>query len=434
MKIIADFHIHSKYSRATSQDMDLEHLDFWARVKGIDVVGTGDFTHPIWMSELKEKLEPQGGGLFKLQKEYQLNPKKIHNLKLPNLSLEKDVYFILTTEVSCVYSKAGRVRKIHLLIFAPDFETVEKISAQLSWIGNLKSDGRPILGLDSQELVKISFDSSPSCFVVPCHAWTPWFSIFGANSGFDSIEECFEEKTKYIKTIETGLSSDPEMNWRLSALDSITLISNSDAHSPVKLGREANVLDLENLNYENIIKALSKKNLKNKILYTIEFFPEEGKYHFDGHRLCGIRLSPKETIKNNYRCPKCGRPVTIGVAHRVEKLADRPEGVKPKGVPGFKHLIPLEEIIAECLGTKPGTVGVLSEYEKLVSEFGSEFNLLLENNLEKLNEVASPKIQEGIKRVWEEKVNVLPGYDGTYGIISIFGKNQKDLSRQGKLL
>jgi uncharacterized protein (TIGR00375 family) len=437
MKIIADFHIHSKYSRATSQDMDLEHLHFWAKAKGINVVGTGDFTHPGWILELKKKLEPKGGGLFKLKKEFELGPQEIYKSKLPEISLNREIYFLLTSEISCIYSKNGRVRKIHLLILAPDFEAVEKISVQLSWIGNLKSDGRPILGLDSLDLAKIVFNSSPKCLVIPCHAWTPWFSIFGANSGFDSIEECFEDKTKYIKAIETGLSSDPEMNWRLSALDNIILISNSDAHSPQKLGREANVLELENLSYENIAKALSEKGMgENKMLYTVEFFPEEGKYHFDGHRFCGVRLSPKETIKNNYRCPKCGKLVTVGVAHRMEKLADREEGIAaPLGSAGSRHLIPLEEIIAECLGTKPGTKGVLFEYKNLVSEFGSEFSLLLSDNLEKLSDVASAKIKEGIKRVWEGKINILPGYDGTYGIISIFGKKQKeDLSKQGKLL
>lgn len=438
MKIIADFHIHSKYSRATSQNMDLEHIDFWSKIKGIDVIGTGDFTHPAWFAELKEKLEPCANGLFKLKKEYRIKPQCNQDSKLPNINPSKEAYFILTTEISCIYSKGGKVRKIHFLIFAPDLETAEKISTQLSWIGNLKSDGRPILGLEASELLKITLDSSTDCRVVPCHAWTPWFSIFGANSGFDSIEECFEDYTKYIYAIETGLSSDPEMNWRLSALDSVVLISNSDAHSPGKLGREANILDLKELTYQNIIQAISKKNSeKNKIFCTIEFFPEEGKYHFDGHRACGIRLSPKETIHNNYRCPKCGQRVTVGVAHRIEKLADRPEGQKPDKAPDSKHLIPLEEIIAECLGVKTGTASVLAEYSNLVNEFGSEFNLLLNGNFKDLSEVVSPKIKEGIKRVQEGKVNVLPGYDGTYGIISIFGhksNEKKDFQKQMKLL
>jgi len=277
MKFVADFHIHSKYSRATSRDMDLESLDRWARIKGIKVLGTGDFSHPEWLKSLKEKLEPAEPGLFKLKKQ------------------DNGTRFILTNEISCIYSKSNRVRKIHVLIFAPSFEAVEKINTQLSWVGNLRSDGRPILGLDAKELAKIVLDSSQDCLVIPAHAWTPWFSIFGSKSGFDSIKECFEEYSKYIYAIETGLSSDPSMNWRLSALDKITLISNSDSHSPRKIGREANVFDTD-LSYGSIAEAIKTKN-PQKFLYTVEFFPEEGKYHYDGHRLCNICLSPRNQKK-----------------------------------------------------------------------------------------------------------------------------------------
>jgi len=277
MKFVADFHIHSKYSRATSRDMDLESLDRWARIKGIKVLGTGDFSHPEWLKSLKEKLEPAEPGLFKLKKQ------------------DNGTRFILTNEISCIYSKSNRVRKIHVLIFAPSFEAVEKINTQLSWVGNLRSDGRPILGLDAKELAKIVLDSSQDCLVIPAHAWTPWFSIFGSKSGFDSIKECFEEYSKYIYAIETGLSSDPSMNWRLSALDKITLISNSDSHSPRKIGREANVFDTD-LSYGSIAEAIKTKN-PQKFLYTDEFFPEEGKYHYDGHRLCNICLSPRNQKK-----------------------------------------------------------------------------------------------------------------------------------------
>ena len=284
MKFIADFHIHSKYSRATSKDMDLENLQKWAKIKGIKVLGTGDFTHPGWFKNLKSELEPAETGLYRFK------------LKTP----KDETRFILTAEISCIYNKNNRTRKIHLIIFSPSFEICEKINARLGWVGNLKADGRPILGMDAKELLKISLDSSKNCLVVPAHAWTPWFSIFGSKSGFDSIEECFDEYSRYIFAIETGLSSDPAMNWRLSILDKITLISNSDSHSPAKIGREANIFDTE-ISYPAITEAIKTKD-PQKFLSTIEFFPEEGKYHYDGHRLCGISLSPKETKKYNNIC------------------------------------------------------------------------------------------------------------------------------------
>ncbi|MBU0476659.1 endonuclease Q family protein, partial [Patescibacteria group bacterium] len=328
MKFIADFHIHSKYSRATSPQMDLENLDKWAKIKGIKVLGTGDFTHPEWFKNLKKKLEPAESGLFKIKNK------------------ESETRFILTSEISCIYSKGGKVRKIHILVFAPSFEVVEKINKQLSRIGNLKADGRPILGLDAKELAKIVLNASEDCLVVPAHLWTPWFSIFGSKSGFDSIEECFEDYSKYIFAGETGLSSDPAMNWRLSILDKITLISNSDAHSPQKIGREANVFDIE-VSYSAICEAIKSKDTQ-KFLYTIEFFPQEGKYHYDGHRNCNICLSPKESKKYNNLCPNCGRPLTIGVLNRVDILADREDDFKSEGAIPFKSLIPLTEIIAEA--------------------------------------------------------------------------------------
>jgi len=414
MNFIADFHIHSKYSRATSKNMDLENLDKWAKIKGIKVLGTADFTHPEWFKNLREKLEPAEQGLYKLK------------------NTGDETRFILTSEISCIYSKGGRVRKIHIVIFAPDFKTVEKINTHLGWIGNLKADGRPILGLDAKELAKIVLNASKDCFIVPSHAWTPWFSIFGSRSGFDSIEECFEDYTRYIYAIETGLSSDPPMNWRLSVLDKITLISNSDAHSPAKLGREANVFDTE-LSYPAIIQAIKTKDPK-KFLYTIEFFPQEGKYHYDGHRACNIRLSPKESKKYNNICPNCGRPLTLGVAYRVEELADRPEGTKPKGAISFKNLIPLEEIIANALGQGTGTKRVTQEYQSLIKEFGNEFEVLLNIPEKNLEANTLPEIAEGIVRVREGKVQVEPGYDGVYGKIMIFSKReQKKLSKQNTL-
>jgi len=415
MKIVADFHIHSKYSRATSPQMDLDSLDKWARIKGIDVLGTGDFTHPQWFKNLKEKLVSAEPGLFKLKKS------------------DSKIRFILTVEISSIYSKNNKVRKIHNLIFSPSFEIAEKINTQLGLIGNLKSDGRPILGLDSRELAKIVFNISKDCILIPCHIWTPWFSLFGSKSGFDSIEECFAEYSEYIFAGETGLSSDPAMNWRLSALDKITLVSNSDAHSPAKIGREANIFDLDFLSYSNIIEAIKSKNPK-KFLYTIEFYPEEGKYHYDGHRNCRITLSPKESKKYNNICPVCGKGLTIGVLNRVEKLSDRPEGFKPQDAIPFKSLIPLQEIIAESLGMGVGTKKTIKEYETLIENFGSEFNVLLEASLKDLKSVSRPEIAEGILRSREGKIYIEPGYDGVYGKIKIFSKEeQKKMSKQGNL-
>jgi DNA helicase-2/ATP-dependent DNA helicase PcrA len=414
MKFITDLHLHSKYSRATSPRMDLENLDKWARLKGIKVLGTGDFTHPQWFQNLKTKLEPEAPGLFKLK------------------NSNSATRFILTTEISCIYSKKGKVRKIHIVVLAPSFAIVEKINANLGWIGNLKADGRPILGLDSKELAKIVLNISEDNLVVPAHIWTPWFSLFGSKSGFDSIEECFEDYSKHIYAVETGLSSDPAMNWRLSALDKITLISNSDAHSPEKIGREANVFDTE-LSYSGIIEAIKSKDPQN-FLYTIEFFPQEGKYHYDGHRNCNISLSPQESKKYNNICPRCGKPLTIGVLNRVDELANREEGFKSEGAIPFKSLIPLEEIIAESLGTSPGTKQVTAEYQNLIGQFGNEFRVLLETSREELEKVSFPEIAEGIIRVREGKVNIEPGYDGVYGKIRIFQKGEKkEISKQETL-
>lgn len=416
MKFIADFHLHSKYSRATSLEMNLENLDQWAGIKGIKVLGTGDFTHPEWFKELKTKLEPVEVGLFKLK------------------NSKNETFFILTTEISCIYSKKGKVRKIHIIIFAPSFEIVEKINNKLSWIGNLRADGRPILGLDAKELLKIVLNISEDCLVVCSHAWTPWFSIFGSRSGFDSIEECFDEYSKYIFAIETGLSSNPEMNWRLSILDRITLISCSDAHSLSRLGREANVFETE-LNYLAIIEAIKSKD-PQKFLYTIEFFPEEGKYHYDGHRFCQISLSPQESKKYNNLCPSCGKPLTIGVLNRVEILADRPNGFRPPGTIPFKSLVPLNEIIAEAISQTKETKQVRKEYKNLIEKLGNEFNVLLEASCQELKKATLPEIAEGIDRVRKGKVYIDPGYDGVYGKIRIFsyGETKKTIGQKSLFL
>jgi len=414
MKFIADFHIHSKYSRATSRDMDLENLDKWAKIKGIKVLGTADFTHFEWFKNLKEKLEPAEPSLFKLK------------------NSDSPTRFLLTVEISNIYSKNGKVRKIHNLIFAPSFEIAEKINIHLGWIGNLKADGRPILGLDSKELAKIVLEISKDCLIIPAHAWTPHFGIFGSKTGFDSIEECFEEYSKYIYAGETGLSSNPEMNWRLSALDKIALISNSDAHSPQKLGREANVFDTE-LSYSKIIEAIKSKD-PQKFLYTIEFFPEEGKYHYDGHRACNIRLSPQESRKYNNICPNCGKPLTIGVLNRVEELADREDGFRPIGAIPFKSLIPLQEVIAEAIGQTVATKQVAAEYQNLIKKLGSEFSILLNVSQQNLEAATLPEISEAIIRVRQGKVQIEPGYDGVFGKIRIFSKGeQKEISKQKTL-
>ncbi len=422
MKFIADFHVHSKYSRATSKEMDVENLARWANLKGVGLLGTGDFTHPFYFAELKQKLQPTGNGIFTLKKEFKQSAGSVGNVH------QSEVHFMLTSEVSNMFQQGEASRRVHTLIFAPSFEVVEKINEELSQFGKLGSDGRPIFGFPTKELVEIITDITDECFIVPAHAWTPWFSVFGANSGFDSLQECFEEQTKHISCIETGLSSDPQMNWRWSALDKIALISNSDAHSPNRIGREANVFDCEK-SYKEIIKAIKTRD-KNKFLFTIEFFPEEGKYHYDGHRNCGILFSPAESRKNKNICPVCGRKLTVGVMHRVESLADRPEGFTPEWAIPCKHLIPLVEIIAEALNQGVDTKGVTNEYLRLVSIFGSEFRILLDLSLEELEKSTPPKVLEGIKRVRDEDVHITPGYDGVYGKIQIFAEKEKEETEQ----
>jgi uncharacterized protein (TIGR00375 family) len=400
---IADFHIHSRFSRATSANMDIESLAVFAKEKGIDLLGTGDFTHPEWLQELKEKLTPLDNGLLKCN----------------------DTNFILTTEVANVYFERGRTRKIHNLIFAQDFTVVERLNRRLAKFGDLRVDGRPTLDLSSKDLVEMVLGISSNCLIIPAHIWTPWFSLFGANSGFDAIEECFGELTEYIYGLETGLSSDPKMNWRLSSLDRFLLTSNSDAHSPSRIGREANLFDGE-MTYDGIITAFKDKR---SMRLTTEFFPEEGKYHYDGHRRCGVRFSPKESIAKGNLCPVCGRRVTIGVMHRVEELADREEGYVPEGVISFKHLIPLEEIISEAIGKGVGTVAVESEYKRIIQHFGSEFRVLLDLEEEELREFVPQKILKGIMKVRRGEVDIQPGYDGEYGKISIF-RNEEEGGEQ----
>ena len=378
----------------------METLARWAKKKGITLLGTGDFTHPTYFAELRSKLAPSGVGLFRLKKE------------------DQGIQYILTTEVSNIYTQNEKVRRIHNLIFAPSFEVVEAIRSKLGNLGKLSSDGRPIFSFPAKDLAKMILDISPDCLIIPAHAWTPWFSIFGANSGFDSIEECFGEMSRHIRAIETGLSSDPEMNWRLSVLDPITLISNSDAHSPNRLGREANAFDCA-LDYNEIVGTIRNKD-RRKLLFTIEFFPEEGKYHYDGHRHCGVIFSPTQTKTNQFLCPKCHKKLTVGVMHRVEELADRPEGFIPKNAIPSIHLIPLEEIIAEALGVRVGTKAVEAEYERLIDKGGSEFRILLDATPDELASFVPPNILNGIVRMRQGKVSIIPGHDGVYGKITLF--------------
>lgn len=413
MKFIADLHIHSKYSRATSNSMTPENLWKWSQIKGIGVLGTGDFTHPEWLKELKEKLEDSGTGLYTLKDNFQLND-------VP-LSCKAEMSFMLTAEISCIYSKNSKLRRIHSILLAPDFETVERINSRLSKIGNLSADGRPILGLDAKILLKIILDVSDRIMLIPAHAWTPHFAVFGAGSGFDSLDECFEELTPHVHAIETGLSSDPAMNWRLSALDKITLTSHSDAHSLQKIGREANILATD-LSYHAITESIKTRK---GFLKTIEFFPEEGKYHYDGHRFCKTSLPPEETIKNKGLCPVCGKKVTIGVMHRIEKLADRKPGFRPADAPDFLSVIPLIEIISETLNVGVSAKKTAALYFKLIENIGSEFKILTESSIEDIEKASSPRLAEAVACMREGKVHISPGYDGEYGKIKIFEEIEK---------
>ncbi|MDP8296754.1 MAG: endonuclease Q family protein [Candidatus Orphnella occulta] len=404
MKFTADFHVHTKYSRATSKAMDLEHIAEWSKLKGIDLVGTGDFTHPAWFKELRGKLKQLPSGLYE------------HN----------DAQFILTAEVSNMYSKNGRGRRIHTILVAPNLEVAGKIGKELGKRGNILSDGRPIFGFDVKDIVKLCLDISPDCMIIPAHIFTPWFSLFGSRSGFDTIEECFEEETKNIYALETGLSSDPAMNWRISALDKYTLLSNSDAHSPAKLGREVNVFDTE-MSYKGVIGAIKHKTKKN-MLFTVEFFPEEGKYHFDGHRDCGIQFSPEETKRHKGLCPKCNRPLTVGVMSRVDDLADRPDGFVPKNATPFKRMVPLQEIIAEAHKKGVQTKSVQSEYQRLVHYFGTEFEVLLHATEADLASCLSERLLQAVVKVRNGDLIISPGYDGEFGRVDIFTKEEKVLA------
>lgn len=444
MKLIADLHIHSHFSRATSANLTLEHLARWAQLKGVQIVGTGDIAHPGWLAEMREKLVPAEDGLFRLRDDLATAVEQ----EVPP-ACRGPVRFILGGELSNIYKRGEKTRKIHNVVFAPSFAAVEKLQARLERIGNIRADGRPILGLDSRDLLEIVLETDPACHLIPAHIWTPWFSLLGSKSGFDSVEECFADLTPHIFALETGLSSDPPMNWRVSALDRYTLVSNSDAHSPEKLGREANLFDCE-LAYAALFAALRTSPPTPPLAGTppptpplrgegsnvppsfagkgaggsggtIEFFPEEGKYHFDGHRACGIVWDPATTLAHGGLCPVCGKPVTVGVMHRVEELADRPAGIRPPSAQPFYSLIPLPELLSEIYGVGENSKQVQAEYMKLLDRLGPELSILREVPLEEIAAAGGERLGEGIGRMRRGEVFTQPGYDGEYGVIRVFG-------------
>ena len=411
MKMIADLHIHSRFSMATSKEGTPENLDFWARKKGISLIGTGDFTHPVWREELKERLVSEGNGLYRLRDAYV----KEESRKFPG----EGTRFVVSGEISSIYKKNGKTRKVHNVILLPSLEAADAMAQRLEKIGNIHSDGRPILGLDSHDLLEMMLDVCPEGILIPAHIWTPHFSVLGAKSGFDSVEECFEELAPYIHALETGLSSDPAMNWRISKLDRYQLVSNSDAHSPSKLGREANLLDID-CSYEGLYRAIQTgEGLEG----TVEFFPEEGKYHFDGHRKCGVSLSPVEAERLGGICPVCGKKLTMGVDHRVEQLADREEGFVKEDGKKYESLVPLPEVISACMGYSTASKKVQGCFEQMLQTLGTEFDILRNVPSEDIKSCAGERIAEGIENVRTGNVKRIPGYDGEYGKIQLFDEN-----------
>ncbi len=427
MRLIADLHVHSRFSRAVSKDMTLPNMHRWAAYKGIGLVGTGDFTHPTWFTEMREQLVPTPGGFLELKPA----------LRQPKLG--SNPLFILSTELSCIYTENDKTRRIHLVVLAPSLQTVEKINKNLGKDFNLRSDGRPILGTTAHDLTARLLHIDPSLIIIPAHVWTPWFSLFGSASGYDSAEECFRELLKHIPAIETGLSSSPAMNWQWSHLDRFTIVSAGDAHSPRKFGREATVFDLEKPGYAELTAALwnnpvtGKNASKNRITETLEFFPEEGKYHLDGHAKCKQRLTPAQTKKNHGICPVCKKPLTIGVLNRVEKLADREEGFIDAKRPPFRTLVPLEETIGEVLDVGPASKKVQALYHQLAQKFEGEFNVLLEAPIKNLAGYAGEPVAEAIQRVRTGKVRVEGGYDGIFGTVKIFSAADRKKHEQAAL-
>lgn len=427
MKFYADLHLHSHYSRATSKNLDLEHLHLWAQIKGIQVLGTGDCIHPQWLAELKEKLEPAEPGLFKLKKEYVRTtqnecPKACQGL----------VRFMLTVEISSIYKRLNKVRKVHNVLFLPSFNAANKLQARLNAIGNIASDGRPILGLDSRDLLEIVLETDPLSYLIPAHIWTPWFSALGSKGGFDRIEDCFGDLTSHIFAVETGLSSDPPMNWRVGQLDPYILVSNGDAHSPSKLGRESTMYDTE-LSYPAIYKAAKDINDKG-LIGTIEFFPDEGKYHYDGHRACKLRWHPQDTIKHKGICSQCGKPVTVGVMARVEALANYPEGRKAPRWRPYYNLVPLPEVISDAQGVGPNSKTVQTIFMNMLHHLGNELYILRDAPITDIQHHSNALIGEAIQRVRSGQIKIDAGYDGEFGHLNICSPEERQKSKKQLML
>ncbi|GIW65142.1 MAG: helicase UvrD [Candidatus Parcubacteria bacterium] len=412
MEFFADLHLHSKYSRACSKNLDLENLSYYSKLKGLKFLITGDFTHPLWFREISQKLEEVYDGVYKVK------------------GSSDEIYFLLGGEISSIFSRQGLVKKIHYVVILPKFELVEKLNKKLSLSFNLKSDGRPILGLDVIDFMKIIFDIYDKAIFIPAHIWTPWFSLYGSMSGFDSISEAFGPYLNKVTAVETGLSSDPNMNWRLPELDNFSIVSFSDAHSPHphRLGREATLFRLNQISYLNIYQAMKEPNESNKILMTVEFFPEEGKYHYDGHRLCGVRFSPEEAKKNNYVCPVCDKRVTIGVMSRVGKLAQRPASFIDPQRPTFKRTTPLTQILGQIFSTEPTSKKIFSMYLEIINELGPELNILIGKYDQELMNQKYPLVWEALKKIDEGDITLEPGYDGEYGKVLINTEKKESLS------
>ncbi len=404
MRIIADLHIHSKYSRATSKQLNIQNLEKYARLKGPTLLGTGDFTHPLWIKELKSELTEDGTGILKTKTGFN---------------------FILQTEISLMYTQDEKSRKIHNIVLAKNFDIVSQITEQLKKLGRVDYDGRPIFGINCPEFVEMMKEIDKDIEIIPAHVWTPWFGLFGSKSGFDSVQECFKDQTKHIHALETGLSSDPAMNWRLSSLDKYTLISNSDLHSfwPWRIGRECNIFDLKELTYDSLLNAIKTKR---GLVETIEVDPSYGKYHFDGHRNCNVCMSPNESLKHKDVCPVCKRKLTIGVLHRVEELADRPAGFRPKDAVPFRSLIPLSEILSKLLDSGIATQKTWKAYYDLVNESRSEMDVLLDLSFNELKKIANEKTAEAIINIRNGKIKIQPGFDGEYGYPLFSEKNVKE--------
>lgn len=404
-KFVADLHLHSSYARATSRDLNFDTLTNWARLKGINLLSSADFTHPLWFAETKSKLKEETNGLL-----------SYNGFK-----------FVLGAEVSCIFSQGGKLRRVHLLLYAPNLKAAEKINQELGKRGKLGSDGRPILGLSAKNVLEIILSADENSIMIPAHVWTPWFGVLGQNGGFSSLEECFGDLSKYIYGVETGLSSDPSMNWRVKELDNRSIVSFSDAHSAPKMGRELTVFNSD-LSYEGLMQGL-----KNQLIdETIEFFPEEGKYHYNGHRNCDFKETPEETLKRNLICPVCKRPLTIGVMHRVEQLAekDRPSDFKAKNRPGFRKFVPLQEIIAESLEVPVTSPKTREAFLKLIEKFGNELDILTSVEIAKIEALFGSRLAEGVHKVRKEDIFIDPGFDGVYGVVQIWpGKTKKEKSK-----